>query len=416
MTKPRRKALVELAYRLDLSEPDCIRELARIGNGAFDRTQSTIAISSRIVDAQHATLSAMTSEDEAVDRFVRNACRALPFELQQRMARAAPALATASELLAGTIMELLAAETDVMEIAGIFCPHGRGMVVIGTRQPAPRRFSTRQHRDWSPVATHIGAAWRLRNALSMEALSGLVFTADGAFVDEGNAQDSAPRSLREILRRAVTRRERMRAGDGDSLWPAVVAGEWILVDRFEASGRRHVVAYPCDALARPFQMLSRAQSVALRRALDGTASKVIASEMCVSDSTASRLIQRALRALGLRDLADALRLRSMAHSTMRIGSGPDCVHVGVLNDEHPEAERVRPQHILGLTRAEQDVLAAIVRGDSHQQVAAMRGTTKRTVANQVASIFGKLGVSSRRELVARLVGGTLPGPPGMEQR
>ena len=203
----------------------------------------------------------------------------------------------------------------------------------------------------------------------------------------------------------------MRAGNGDSLWPAVVAGEWILVDRFEASGRRHVVAYPCDALARPFQMLSRTQSLALRRALDGTASKVIASEMCVSDSTASRLIQRALRALGLRDLADASRLRSMQHSTVRVGSGPHCVHVGVLTDGLPETERVLPDHVVGLTLAERDVLAAIIRGCSHQQVAAQRGTAKRTVANQVASIFCKLGVRSRRELVARLVAGTLTGLP-----
>jgi DNA-binding NarL/FixJ family response regulator len=415
MTKPRRKALVETAYRMDLSETDCINELARTGDGAFARSTSTIAISSRIDGARRATLSAVTSEDEALDRFVRSACRALPIELQLRMAQGAPALATASELLAGAVMERLAAETDATEIAGVFCPNGYGMVVIAARQPAPRRFSAPQHREWSPVAAHVGAAWRLRNALSTEQLSGLVFTADGAFVEEGAAQDTASRCLLHLLRRAVTRRERLRAGNGDSLWPAVVAGEWILVDRFEASGRRHVVAYPCDALARPFQTLTRAQSFALRRALDGTASKVIASEMCVSDSTASRLIQRALRALGLRDLADASLLRSMPHSTVRVGSGPHCVHVGVLTGALPDMERVPPNFVVGLTQAERDVLAAIIRGCSHQQVAAQRGTAKRTVANQVASIFCKLGVRSRRELVARLVAGTLTGKPGVER-
>ena len=46
----------------------------------------------------------------------------------------------------------------------------------------------------------------------------------------------------------------------------------------------------------------------------------------------------------------------------------------------------------------------IARGGSNAQIARARGTSARTVANQVASVFVKLGVASRRELLAKLAG------------
>jgi DNA-binding NarL/FixJ family response regulator len=54
-----------------------------------------------------------------------------------------------------------------------------------------------------------------------------------------------------------------------------------------------------------------------------------------------------------------------------------------------------------LTLAERDVLVGVLAGKSNSEIAAERRTRTRTVANQVASAFEKLGVSSRSELVAR---------------
>jgi DNA-binding CsgD family transcriptional regulator len=53
-----------------------------------------------------------------------------------------------------------------------------------------------------------------------------------------------------------------------------------------------------------------------------------------------------------------------------------------------------------LTRAERDVTGLLVAGLSNAEIARQRGSSPRTVANQVASIFEKLGVSSRLELQA----------------
>lgn len=55
-----------------------------------------------------------------------------------------------------------------------------------------------------------------------------------------------------------------------------------------------------------------------------------------------------------------------------------------------------------LTAAEVEVAALIPEGWSNQEIAARRGTSVRTVANQVASVYRKLGVGSRGALCARL--------------
>lgn len=57
-----------------------------------------------------------------------------------------------------------------------------------------------------------------------------------------------------------------------------------------------------------------------------------------------------------------------------------------------------------LTKSERAVAEAIVAGDTSAKIARDRGTSERTIANQIASIFRKVGVHSRGELIARLQG------------
>lgn len=54
-----------------------------------------------------------------------------------------------------------------------------------------------------------------------------------------------------------------------------------------------------------------------------------------------------------------------------------------------------------LTSTEQAIFSALLSGQSNPQIAASRGRALRTIANQVAAIFQKLGVSSRAELIAK---------------
>ena len=57
-----------------------------------------------------------------------------------------------------------------------------------------------------------------------------------------------------------------------------------------------------------------------------------------------------------------------------------------------------------LTPSEREVATLILEGRDNPTIAALRGTSARTIANQVASIFAKLGVRSRAELAAKVYG------------
>jgi DNA-binding NarL/FixJ family response regulator len=57
----------------------------------------------------------------------------------------------------------------------------------------------------------------------------------------------------------------------------------------------------------------------------------------------------------------------------------------------------------GLGKVEQEVLELLLRGHDNRSIAAKPGTSTRTVSNQLTSIFRKLGVCSRAELMANLL-------------
>lgn len=57
-----------------------------------------------------------------------------------------------------------------------------------------------------------------------------------------------------------------------------------------------------------------------------------------------------------------------------------------------------------LTQAEAQIAALVLRGASGAEIARVRGVSPRTIANQLASIYRKLGVCSRATLVLALQG------------
>lgn len=57
-----------------------------------------------------------------------------------------------------------------------------------------------------------------------------------------------------------------------------------------------------------------------------------------------------------------------------------------------------------LTPSERDVLSQVVLGATNAQIARRRGTSPRTVANQMARLLEKLGAGSRYELIRRFGG------------
>lgn len=60
------------------------------------------------------------------------------------------------------------------------------------------------------------------------------------------------------------------------------------------------------------------------------------------------------------------------------------------------------RRVAALTEAEHDVLVDLLGGSTNRDIAARRGSSERTVANQVQSIYRKLGVRSRAELAVSM--------------
>jgi DNA-binding CsgD family transcriptional regulator len=61
---------------------------------------------------------------------------------------------------------------------------------------------------------------------------------------------------------------------------------------------------------------------------------------------------------------------------------------------------VQERPLAALSPAERAVVALALEGLSNDQIACRRGSSTRTVANQLASAYRKLGVSGRAELAA----------------
>jgi len=72
--------------------------------------------------------------------------------------------------------------------------------------------------------------------------------------------------------------------------------------------------------------------------------------------------------------------------------------------------------LANLSAAETRVLAELAIGRSNREIATSRGTSLRTITNQVSAVFRKLGVRSRSELVLLLSGGKAMEDPGERPR
>lgn len=137
--------------------------------------------------------------------------------------------------------------------------------------------------------------------------------------------------------------------------------------------------------------LSRRQGVVLRMLLAGASDKEIASKLGIGLSTVSTYARRLRAALGCVSGGEAI----LSACT-----------------DHPQAILRRVMLLERLTPSEQDIVCRVFDGASNDEIAAARGTSGRTIANQCAAIFRKCGVRGRRELAAALLGAETRGASG----
>lgn len=184
------------------------------------------------------------------------------------------------------------------------------------------------------------------------------------------------------------------------VWLALWSGRYRVASVRDARGVRTLCLAP-----NPRGSLSPRQGEVARAAACGFASKKIALTLDLAESSVATYLAGACAKLGL----DARGLRSLLPS----GLLPDPLDLdatleaplpcpcprGARWDGAAFAFPVPRADLPGsVTVAEREVLRGLLEGYRNEDIADARGTSARTVANQVTSLYRKLGVNARREL------------------
>ena len=293
-----------------------------------------------------------------------------------------------------------AASVAVADMFGVNAadPSGRGTYFCAMSRKVLRRHDATIAR-WQQVAAHIAAAGRLRRVLAGAGIPDAVVAPDGRVL---HAERAAQASLPALQRAARgSERARVHRAELDSLdsWQALVEGRWSLVDEVEADGRRVLLVHRnAPELVDPRRLTAMERIVAGYVAL-GHSNKLIAYELGLAPSTVALHLNGVARKLGLRtrvEVVDRILLLTSGE-TREVEVGGEVLTAIVPAATPPAAPA---EHLL--TTAELAVARLAARGHSSARIAAARGVSERTIANQLASVYGKLSIGSRSELARRL--------------
>jgi DNA-binding NarL/FixJ family response regulator len=244
---------------------------------------------------------------------------------------------------------------------------------------------------------------RLRHVLAGGAL---LEGADAVFETDGRllcTADPALFAARRELIQAVRAREATGAFEALAPeraldhWHELTAATLVFFDYVDTDHRRYVVGLRAREHALASLALSREEKLVIERMLVGGSNKVIADELAVSCSTVTEKAACGLRKLGARSLVE-LSAVMRAQASLVLAEWPMGEEVLVALGYRPSGAEA----LAALSPSERAVAAATLAGASMRAVALARGSSVRTVGNQLGSCYRKLQVSGRRELMAKL--------------
>ncbi|HEU4614052.1 MAG TPA: helix-turn-helix transcriptional regulator [Kofleriaceae bacterium] len=285
--------------------------------------------------------------------------------------------------------EPLAHADSIADSPAIVIPTGEHVVaIVATLTRRVAAFSRSDRKLWERLSIHLGAACRLSgraattDAEDVEA----VLATNGRVIDARGP--AAATQARTVLRQGVLgiERGRTRRGRADpyaalELWRGLYAGRWSLVEHVDTDGHRFVLARRNDPDRRAPFALTRRQRQVLFYASVGWSYKQIAYALGLSsEGSVSIHLSKSLRKIGLSTRADLIRVTSQWAAAVAGASAPS------------PSERE-------LTPAEREVAEHVFAGRSNREIAEQRGVSERTIANQLASIYRKLELLDRHELV-----------------
>lgn len=202
-----------------------------------------------------------------------------------------------------------------------------------------------------------------------------------------------------------------RVADGEislaRVWRELTTGQTRVADSFIDEERCYLLL--CQPSSSTSRGLSDRRRAILERLLCGQSIKAVAFDLGLSQSTVCQEAKTALAQFGLEctlyranPLLAMLARAAVDHQLGR------CATMACFADSERMFRVVsvaRPEGRLApvLPPAEFAVVRGLLEGRNHVEIAANRGTSTRTVANQLAAAFRRLGVSGRQSLLDHVV-------------
>ena len=195
--------------------------------------------------------------------------------------------------------------------------------------------------------------------------------------------------------------------DGGSVWRDLVEGRTTIVDEFSLHGWSFLVER--RSAEKNARRLTPRSLAILEEVLLGADPKVVSIDRKLSASTIATCLKQACEAIGIRCKPSKVPLLLVA--LVHAAKGEGRLDSGRAAEFQYCADRYRvlcvpsPYTLFDrfLSPAEKAVMRMRLEGKSHAEIAARRQTSRRTVANQVATAFHRLGVSCRSDLMELLI-------------
>jgi len=196
-----------------------------------------------------------------------------------------------------------------------------------------------------------------------------------------------------------------RPRDTEPIWASLLNGERTVVDAFCDTSRAYLVLRSTQVYGQHTAVLVPRYAEMLRRLLLGQSQKAISIDMGVTPSTVALSLSRCMARLGLTCRAQNLPLAvalvgQAAYQVIELGDARASAYESEF-ERYDIVSMARPDLSLPtvLSSAERAVTRQVVEGIPHTATAKIRGTSRRTIANQLSAIFRKLGVAGRFELM-----------------
>ena len=332
--KPDLLAILEAGYAVDAAEEPWLRGLLAAAQPSLDEGFGAFAFSYTARDAQSFEPRCLASSgfpDALVER--------LPVVLSKmplryvEAARNARSCMVASEIdgfdeFAPEALNPVGAYDilgiNVIDPTGVGCYLGAPLRRLGGLTEARRA-------TWGRVAAHVAAAFRIQRRFAPDHPGENLRRAEAILDGQGKVHHAAgPAQLttaREALRNATKAMERarteLRASEPERAldeWKGLVSARWSLVEHFESDGKRYILACENGSHVTGPALLSEREQQVLAYSSLGHASKLIAYELGISDSTVRVHLARATEKLGARSRKEAVAIFTAAVAAVKKAS------------------------------------------------------------------------------------------------